>query len=71
LINDESVIISNNAERLARLEDMLQALQRQKAKTAARIIAVVPEVTLAPVVAGSWLPARLRWHCGKPPSVQI
>jgi hypothetical protein len=53
------MVISHTAERLARLEDMLQALQRREAtvvKTTASIIAVVPVVTLAPVVAGSRLP---------------
>ena len=68
------MVISHNAERLARLEDMLQALQRREAtviKTTARIIAGVPAVTLAPVVAGSRLAARQRWGCRKPPSVQF
>ena len=58
------MVISNNAEeRLARIEDMLQSLQREAAvlkTTTAKIIDVVQAVTLAPVVAGSRLRARQR-----------
>jgi hypothetical protein len=58
------MVISNNAEeRLARIEDMLQSLQREAAvlkTTTAKIIDVVQAVTLAPVVAGSRLTARRR-----------
>jgi hypothetical protein len=57
------MVIFHNAERLARLEDMLQALQRRNAtaiKTTKRIIPPAPAVTLAPGVAGSRLAPRQR-----------